>query len=122
MLGRNVKPSPKMKPNTTPTYDEYFEYMLIYAKKLEAAITNNTTSRKANVVESDYLLQYSPLDKCYNNATELSYYMVYREGDVDIFQVILQCNQAMKQGKPRLPPQTLREPLRGVTDYRPNMV
>ena len=111
-----------MKVSTTPTYDECYKYILRYAKKLKAAVTDNTTSCKANVAKSDYLLPYSPSDECYNNATELSYYMVYREGDVDIFQVILQCNQAMKQGKPRLPPQTLREPLRGVTDYRPNMV
>ena len=44
-----------MNRNTTPRFNEYFEYMLGYAEKLEAAITNNTTSGKANVAESDYL-------------------------------------------------------------------
>ena len=33
-----------MKPGTTPIYNEYFEYMLGYAKKLEAAVANNTPS------------------------------------------------------------------------------
>ena len=42
-----------MKPGTTPTYNEYYEYMLGYAKKLEAAVTNNTTSQKTNAAESD---------------------------------------------------------------------
>ena len=47
-----------MKPNTTPTYDGYFEYMLNYAKKLEAVVTDNTTSQKGNAAESDYLQLY----------------------------------------------------------------
>ena len=46
--------------------------MLGYAKDLETAVTDNTTSLKANVVESDYLLPYSPSEKCYNGAIELS--------------------------------------------------
>ena len=52
-----------LKRGTTPTYEEYFGYMLGYAKKLEAAVTNNTTSHKANSAESDILLPYSPLDE-----------------------------------------------------------
>ena len=75
-----------MIPNTTPLYDEYFEYMLGYAKKLEAAVTNNTTSRKENVAESNYLLPYSPSDECYNDAIELSSYMVDQGGDEDMIQ------------------------------------
>ena len=41
-----------------PTYDEFYAYLLKFAKKLEAAITNNTTSRKANSAESSYLSPY----------------------------------------------------------------
>ena len=66
-----------MKPNTTPTYDEYFEFMLNYAKKLEAVVTDNTTNRKENVAESDYLQPYSPSDEYYAAAAELSCYTVY---------------------------------------------
>ena len=78
-----------MKPGTTPAYNEYFEYMLNYAKKLEAAVTDNTTSLKAKAAESDYLQPYSPSNACYNDATELSPYMIDRGEDVDIIQDIL---------------------------------
>ena len=88
-----------MDPNTNPAYNEYFEYMLGYAKKLVAAVTNNTTSQKENVAESDYLIPYSLSDECYNDAAELSSYMVDRGRDVDMIQDVLQCNQAMKQKK-----------------------
>ena len=101
-----------LKPGTTPTYDEYYAYILGFAKKLEAAVTNNTTSRKANIAKLDYLLLYSPSDEYYNDATILSNYMVDQRGDVNMIQDVLQCNQAMKQGKPCPPPQTRREPLR----------
>ena len=96
-----------MKLDTTPTYDKHYEYMLGHAKKLEPAIANNTPSRKANSAESDYLQPYSPCsssDACYNNATELSTYMIDQEIDVDMMQDLLQCNQAMKEGKPCPPP------------------
>ena len=49
-----------MKPATTPTYDEYYEYMLGYAKKLEAAVAYNTPSQKVNSAESDYLNHIHP--------------------------------------------------------------
>ena len=78
-----------MKSGTTPTYNEYYEYMLEYAKKLEAAVTDNNTSQKANAAESDYLQPYSPSDAWYNEATELSTYMIDRGEDVDIIQDIL---------------------------------
>ena len=55
---------------------------------------------------------YSPSDTCYNDATNLSTYMVDRGEDVDMIQDVLQCSQAMKQGKPRPPPRTRQEPLR----------
>ena len=79
---------------------------------IEAAVTNNTTSRKANSAKSDYLLPYSPSDECYNDATDLSNHMVDQGRDADMTQGILQCNQGMKQGKPRPPSRTRREPLR----------
>ena len=55
---------------------------------------------------------YSPPDTYYNDATDLSTYMIDQGEDVDMIQVVLQCNQAMKQGKPRPPPRTRQEPLR----------
>ena len=82
-----------MHPNTTPTYDEYFEYMLEYAKKLEAAVTNNTTSRIENVAKSDYLQPYSPSDEYYDGAAELSFNMEDQGEDVDIIHDVLQCNK-----------------------------
>ena len=100
-----------LKPGTTPTYEEYYEYLLGYTKKLEAAVTDNITNQKANAAESDYLQPYSPSDACYNDATKLSTYMIERGEDVDMIQDVLQCNQAMNQGKPRPPPITRQEPL-----------
>ena len=46
-----------------PTYDEFYAYLLKFAKKLEASITDNTTSQKANSAESSYLSPYSPSDE-----------------------------------------------------------
>ena len=84
--------------------------MFGYAKKLEAAVIDNTTSRKENVAKSNYLLPYSPSDKYYDNDAELSSYMVDRGEDVDTIQNVLQCNRAIKQGKPCPPPRTRRKP------------
>ena len=100
-----------MKPGTTSIYDYYYEYMLGYTKKLEAAVANNTPSQKANSAESDYFQPYSPLDTCYNNATELSTYMIDQGGEVDMIQDVLQCNQAIQQEKPCPPARTRQEPL-----------
>ena len=96
----------------SPTYDEYYKYLLGYAKKLEAAIKDNTPSQKANSSETDYLTPYTPLDSCYSNATNLSTYMSDRGDDVDMIQDVLQCHQAMKEGRPRPPPRTRQEPIR----------
>ena len=38
-----------------PTYEEYYAYLLKFLKKIEAAIHNDITSRKANSANSDYL-------------------------------------------------------------------
>ena len=79
-----------MTPGTIPSYDEYYEYLLGYAKKLEAAVANNTSSRKANSAESDYLTPYSPSDSCYSNATDLLTFMSDQGDDVDMIQDVLQ--------------------------------
>ena len=55
-----------------PTYEEYYAYLLKFSKKVEATITDNTTSRKANSANSSYLSPYSPADDQYDNATELN--------------------------------------------------
>ena len=81
---------------SVPTYDQYFEYIFDHAKKLEVAVTDNTTSQKANISESDYLQPYLHSNSCYNNATNLSTYMIDRGGDVDMIQEVFQCTQAMK--------------------------
>ena len=37
--------------------------------------------------------------------------MIDQGEDVDMIHDVIQCNQAMKQGEPRPPPRTRREPL-----------
>ena len=49
----------------TPTYDEYYRYLLQYAKKLEVAVEINTPARKANSSETDYSTPNSPSDPYY---------------------------------------------------------
>ena len=98
-----------MKENMTPggpspKYNEYYKYLLGYAKKLELAVEYYTPSRKAKSSELDYLTSYSPLDLCYSNATNLSPYMLDRGDVVDMIQDVIQCHQAMKEGRPRQPP------------------
>ena len=61
---------------TTPTYDEYFDYLMFHAKQLEASIIGNTTTRKANLAKSDYLQPYTSSDPFYKDSTNLSLYMV----------------------------------------------
>ena len=92
-----------MHPNTTPIYDEYFEYLLGYTKKLEDAVTDYTTGCKANVAESGYMQPYEPSDDYFDDAADLSNFKAHQGIDVNMIQEILQCNKALKQGKP-LPP------------------
>ena len=87
------------------TYQEFYAYLLKFAQKLEAAVTDNTTSRKANSAESSYLSPYSPSDEQYNDTTELLSYME-DQGDVEMIHDVLLCSQALKQGKLRLPPRS----------------
>ena len=77
----------------SPTFDEYYAYLLQYAKKLEVAVENNSPSLKANLSETDYLTPYSPSDPFFTHATDLSAYMVNQ--DVDLIQDFLQCNQVL---------------------------
>ena len=86
-----------MSPGTIPTYDQYFDYLMYHTKQLEVAITNNTTSHKANVAKSDYMQPYSPSDEYYDDNAELSTYMVDQEEDFDMIHNVLQCDKAMNR-------------------------
>ena len=50
----------------TLTYDEYYKYLLQIAKKLEISVVINTSARKANSSETDYLSQNLPSDPDYH--------------------------------------------------------
>ena len=89
-----------MNPNTTSTYDEYFKYLMDHVKKLDDSITDNSTTRKANVAESGYMQPHSPANEYFDDAADLSNFMAHRGADVDMIQDVLQCSKAMKQGKP----------------------
>ena len=93
----------------SPTYDEYYAYLLQYVKKLEVPVENNTPSLKANSSKTDYLTPYSLSDPFFSYATDLPAYMTNQ--DVDSIQNFLQCNQVLKEGRPRLPQRTRREPV-----------
>ena len=93
----------------TPSYDEYYKYMLQYAKKLEVAVERNTPALKTNSSKTAYLTPYSPSDPFFSQATDPSTYMVSQE--VDVIQYILQCNQALKEGRLRPPQRTHRKPV-----------
>ena len=60
-----------------------------YAKKLEDAITNNTTSCKANVAEFGYMQPYSPSDEYYDDTADLLNYMAHQGADDDMIQDVL---------------------------------
>ena len=94
----------------TPSYDEYYRYLLGYAKKSEVAVEINTPARKVNSSETDYLIPNSPSDPYYSHASDLSNYMVNH--DVDMVQYTLECNQATKEGRSRPPRRTRREQFR----------
>ena len=103
-----------LSPGSIPTYDQFFQYLMSHAKQLEDSITNNSTSWKANAAVSGYMQPYSPSDEHFDDATDLSNYMVHQGADVDMIQDVLQCNKAMKQEKPLPPartPWSSRQPL-----------
>ena len=78
----------------TPTYDEYYRYLLQYAKKLEVSVEINTPAHKANSSETDYLTQNSPFNSNFSQASDLSSFIGNQ--DVDMVQHTLEYNQAMK--------------------------
>ena len=94
-------------PPTIPTYEEYFDYLMFHSKQLEVSVINNTLTKKANSSETEYLTLNSLSDPFFDQATDLSTYMVNR--DVDMVQYTLECNQALKEGRPRPPRRTQRE-------------
>ena len=91
-------------PVTVPTYTDYFEYLMFHSKQLEASIVDNTSTRKVNSSETDYLSQNSPSDPDYQQANDLSNYMGIQ--DADMVQYTLECNKAMNDGKPPPPQKT----------------
>ena len=95
----------------SPTYDEYYTYLLQYAKKLEVAAENNNPSLKANSYKTYYSTPYPPSDPFFSHGTDLSAYMSDQGHDVDIIHDVLHCHQAIKQGRPRPPSRTRREPV-----------
>ena len=66
----------------TPSYDEYYKYLLRYAKKLEVAVENDTPARKTNSSKTDYLTPNSPSDPYFSHASDLSTYMVNQNVDM----------------------------------------
>ena len=67
-----------------PTYQEYYDYLMSIAEKLEDVIIDNSSSRKVNVAETDFLEPYTPFGNHYAEATDLSSYMGTRGTDVDM--------------------------------------
>ena len=75
---------------------------------MEVSVESNTPALKANSSETDYLTQNSPSDPKFSQASDLSSFMGNQV--VDMVQYTLECNQAMKEGKPRPPQRTRRAP------------
>ena len=93
----------------TSSYNEHYKYLLGYAKKLEVAVKSNTPARKANSSKTDYLTPNLPSDSYFSYVSDLSTYTVNQ--DVDMVQYTLECNQIMKEGRPRPPRRTRQEPI-----------
>ena len=70
----------------------------IWKQQLEASIINNTSTRKANSSDTDYLTPNSPSNTFFSYSSESTDYMVNQ--DVDMVQYTLKYNQPMKEGKP----------------------
>ena len=95
-------------PATVPMYEECFDYLMFHSKQLEASDINNTSTRKANSLETDYMSPHSPSDALFSYSSELTEYMGNR--DVDFVQYTLECNPALKEGKPQPQQRTRRVP------------
>ena len=73
------------------------EYLVSHSEALEASTVDNTTRR---VSIADFMDSYNQQDSYYDKATHLAAYMGER-GDVDEIQMVLECNQALRNGNPR---------------------
>ena len=69
---------------------------MFHSKQLEASVINNTSTRKANSSETDYLTPNSPSDALFSYSSELTDYMGNQ--DVGFVQYTLECNQVKKEG------------------------
>ena len=83
------------------------DYLVQHADMLEEGAMNNT-NRKANKMNTYDMDSYDANDSYYDEATDLSTYMG-NLGDVGALQHTLQCNQAMREGRPRPKPKLRRE-------------
>ena len=68
------------------------------SEKLEVGM-NDTVHQKLNVVDTNFMQLYLPEDSYYDKAANLAAYM--GERNVDMIQLVLECNQALGDGKPR---------------------
>ena len=101
-LGYKLTICQSQTPPIIPMCKEYVDYLMFHSKQLKASVINNTSTRKANSSETDYLTPNSPSDALFSYSSELTDYMGNQ--DVDMVQYTLECNQSMKEGKP-CPPQ-----------------
>ena len=83
--------------NKTTSYQEYLDYLVAHSKKLEES-SIDYSGRKANIADTHFMELYLPEDSYYNDATNLAAYM--GEQDIDMIHSMLQCNQALREGKP----------------------
>lgn len=82
------------------TYQDYYDFFMSTAEKLEDSIINNSSSLKVNVVKTDFLEPYTPADDHYTEAIDLSLYMGAQGTDVDMIHGFLNCKKTLQQGKP----------------------
>ena len=51
-----------MHAGVAPTYQEYYDFLISTAEKLEDSIINNSSSQKVNVAETNFLEPYTPAE------------------------------------------------------------
>lgn len=69
-------------------------------KKIEDNIINNSSSRKVNVAETDFLEPYFPADDHYAEESNLLSYMRACGKDVYMIHDFLNCKKALQQREP----------------------
>ena len=84
---------PNNNPETATIYEEYWSYLVSMTENLEEGMTD-TVHCKVNVVDTDSMQSYVPANLYYNKATNIVAYM--GERDVDIIQLMLECNHALR--------------------------